>query len=40
MDITIIAWVFLLVAIGYGLFDWEKKQSGLGAEQQTSDEEE
>jgi len=40
MDITLIAWVFLVAAIGYGLFDWKKKQSGLVAEQKTSDEEE
>ncbi len=40
MDITIIAWIFLILAIGYSLFDWGKKQSGLGAGQQTSDEEE
>ena len=40
MDITLIAWVYLVAAIGYGLFDWQKKQSGLDAEQQISDEEE
>jgi hypothetical protein len=40
MDITLIAWVFLVAAIGYGLFYCKKKQSGLVAEQKTSDEEE
>jgi len=40
MDISLIAWIFLFAAIGYGLFDWINKQSMLGAEQQTSDEEE
>tara|TARA_Y100000780_G_C13434815_1_gene320966 strand:- start:217 stop:342 length:126 start_codon:yes stop_codon:yes gene_type:complete len=41
MDMTIVAWIFLLGAIGYGIYDWTNNQSSnQDKEDIISDEEE
>ncbi|SVB52652.1 uncharacterized protein METZ01_LOCUS205506 [marine metagenome] len=41
MDMSIIAWIFLLGAIGYGIYSWTSDQSSIqNSEEILSDEEE